>query len=159
MQDGKLIIESIGHCSPERAERFTKTRLEVDDLLIAKDGGTLGKTAFVPISLAGGNVTQHVLRFPISQLVFKLYVRLVIDSPHGQAWMRTETKGVALPGVNVGDFRRMPVPLPPLAEQQRIVAKVDELMHWCDALEARLTAARTTATALLDATLHQILAG
>jgi len=47
---------------------------------------------------------------------------------------------------------------PPLAEQQRIVAKVDELMRWCDALEARLTAARTTATHLLDATLHQILA-
>ncbi len=48
-------------------------------------------------------------------------------------------------------------PLPPLAEQQRIVAKVDELMHWCDALEARLTAAQTTATHLIDATLHQIL--
>jgi type I restriction enzyme S subunit len=48
--------------------------------------------------------------------------------------------------------------LPPLAEQQRIVAKVDELMRWCDALEARLTAAQTAATQLLDATLHQILA-
>jgi hypothetical protein len=41
--------------------------------------------------------------------------------------------------------------------QQRIVAKVDELMRWCNALEARLAAARSTATALLDATLHQIL--
>ena len=41
--------------------------------------------------------------------------------------------------------------------KQRIVAKVDELMRWCDALEARLTAAQTTATHLLDATLHQIL--
>lgn len=47
--------------------------------------------------------------------------------------------------------------LPPLAEQQRIVAKVDELMRWCDALKARLTTAQTTATHLLDATLHQIL--
>ncbi len=43
------------------------------------------------------------------------------------------------------------------AEQQRIVAKVDELMRWCDALEARLTATCTTAAHLLDATLHQIL--
>jgi hypothetical protein len=40
---------------------------------------------------------------------------------------------------------------------QKIVAKVDELMRWCDALETRLTAAQTTATTLLDATLHQIL--
>ena len=43
--------------------------------------------------------------------------------------------------------------LSPLAEQQRIVAKADELMRWCDALEARLS----TATHLFDATLHQIL--
>ena len=45
-----------------------------------------------------------------------------------------------------------------LAEQQRIVAKVEELMRWCGALEARLTAAQTTAAALLDATLQKILA-
>ena len=51
----------------------------------------------------------------------------------------------------------LPIALPPLAEQQRIVAKVDELLRWCDALEARLTAAQTTAEHLLDATLHQIL--
>jgi hypothetical protein len=42
-------------------------------------------------------------------------------------------------------------------EQQRIVAKVDELLRWCDALEARLTAAQITAATFLDATLHQIL--
>jgi type I restriction enzyme S subunit len=51
------------------------------------------------------------------------------------------------------------VPLPPLAEQKRIVAKVDELMRWCDALEARLAAAQTRATHLLDAILHQNLTG
>ena len=44
-----------------------------------------------------------------------------------------------------------------VAEQKQIVAKVDELLRWCDALEARLTAAQTTATHLLDATLHQFL--
>jgi hypothetical protein len=37
------------------------------------------------------------------------------------------------------------------------VATVDALMRWCDALEAWLAAAQTTATHLLDATLHQIL--
>jgi hypothetical protein len=45
------------------------------------------------------------------------------------------------------------------AEQQWIVAKVDEQMRWCDALEARLTAAQTTATHLLDATLDRVLKG
>lgn len=39
-----------------------------------------------------------------------------------------------------------------------IMTQLEELLRWCDALEARLTAAQTTATHLLDATLHQILA-
>lgn len=52
----------------------------------------------------------------------------------------------------------MSLPVPPLPEQHRIVAKVDELMRWCDELEARLTAAQSTAAALLDASLHEILA-
>ena len=37
------------------------------------------------------------------------------------------------------------------------MANVDELMRWCDALEARLATAQSTAIHLLDATFHQIL--
>lgn len=52
----------------------------------------------------------------------------------------------------------MRVLLPPLAEQQqRIVAKVDELMALCDRLEASLTAQEDTRRRLLDALLHEAL--
>ena len=47
---------------------------------------------------------------------------------------------------------RLPIPLPPLTEQRRIVAKVDELMAVLDQLEATLTTARTTSERLLAAT-------
>jgi type I restriction enzyme S subunit len=87
MKGGRIVVEGVGHCSLERAERFSKTTLRAGDLLIAKDGATLGKTAFVPPELDGGNVTQHVLRFPISRHFCKFFVRLVVDSAHGQAWM------------------------------------------------------------------------
>lgn len=86
------------------------------------------------------------------------FVKLVIDSPPYQAQLAGETKGVALQGVNVGDFRRMALPAPPLAEPHRIVAKVDELMALCDALEASLVAATIARTRLLDATLAEALA-
>ncbi len=159
MQGGIIVVDRIGQCAPERAAKFGKTRLEAGDLLIAKDGATLGKTAFVPPSLAGGNITQHVLRFPMTPHVDCVFIRLVVDSPHGQAWMRSETKGVALPGVNVGDFRRMPIPLPPLAEQRRIVAKVDQLMALVDQLESQLAASRATAANLLEALVAELSGG
>ena len=60
--------------------------------------------------------------------------------------------------VNGTKLRSMIIPLPPLAEQHRIVAKVDQLMALCDRLEAQLTAAQTESRRLLEALLHEALA-
>lgn len=51
------------------------------------------------------------------------------------------------------------VPLPPLAEQNRIVAKVDELLALCDRLEAQLTTTQTESRRLLEAALAEALSG
>jgi type I restriction enzyme S subunit len=50
-----------------------------------------------------------------------------------------------------------PTPVPPLAEQHRIVAKVDELMDLCDQLKSKLTIAQTKAGRLLESVLHNVL--
>ncbi len=52
---------------------------------------------------------------------------------------------------------KLRIPLPPLAEQHRIVAKVGELMALCDQLEASLTAAQTETSRLLESVLHHAL--
>ena len=85
------------------------------------------------------------------------YLFLWLRSAPFQEDVAAKMKGVAYPAISDSELWQCPIPIPPPEEQRRIVAKVDELMRWCDALEARLTAARTTATHLLDATLHQIL--
>ena len=156
MKTGTIDVTALPKCSPARAARFSRTTLAEGDLLVSKDG-TIGKTAFVPPELVGGNITQHVLRFPISTVIDRHFVKLVIDAPPYQAMMAGETKGVALQGVNVGDFRRIPILLPPLAEQHRIVAKVSALMALCDQLKANLATASTTRAKLLEAMLRDAL--
>jgi type I restriction enzyme S subunit len=158
MKTGAIDVGRLPRCDQSRADKFQKTTLKEGDLLISKDG-TIGKTAFVPAALTGGNITQHVLRLPLSSLLSKEYIRLSIDSPWCQTYMSGETKGVALQGVNVGDFRKMPIPLPPLAEQHRIVAKVDELMALCDQLEQQLSQADQQRRRLLEAVLAEALGG
>ena len=59
--------------------------------------------------------------------------------------------------INLGILEMVLIPLPPLAEQHRIVAKVDALMALCDQLEASLTTTATTRSKLLDALLHEAL--
>jgi type I restriction enzyme S subunit len=68
------------------------------------------------------------------------------------------SKGAALKHLHLVDLRALPFPLPPLAEQSRIVAKVDQLMALCDQLEARLGAAQTERRRLLAAVLHEAVA-
>jgi type I restriction enzyme S subunit len=59
--------------------------------------------------------------------------------------------------VPLSGLRRFAVPLPPLAEQHRIVAKVDELMAVCDQLEQSLAAEQTERARLLEVLLHDAL--
>ena len=58
--------------------------------------------------------------------------------------------------MNATSLSTILVPLPPLAEQQCIVAKFDELMSLCDDLEARLQRQETTATNLATAAVHAL---
>ena len=59
--------------------------------------------------------------------------------------------------INLGILNALLIPIPPLAEQDRIVAKVDELMVLCDQLEIQLTTTQTNSHRLLEAVLHQAL--
>jgi type I restriction enzyme S subunit len=67
--------------------------------------------------------------------------------------------GLTAKGIKAAKLKRLPIAIPPLAEQHRIVAKVDELMALCDRLEEQLTTAQTESRRLLEAVLHQALNG
>jgi type I restriction enzyme S subunit len=58
--------------------------------------------------------------------------------------------------MNQAKMNSIPIALPPLAEQRRIVAKVDELMALVDALEAQLAASRVAAAKLLAAAVSEL---
>lgn len=63
-----------------------------------------------------------------------------------------------MPKINQGTVVNAPVPIPPLAEQRRIVAKVDQLMALCDQLKNRLTKARQLNEQLTTSLVEQAVA-
>jgi len=66
--------------------------------------------------------------------------------------------GAGKPGLNLDNIRSLVIPIAPLAEQNRIIAKVEELMTLCDRLEAQLATAQNESRRLLEAVLHEALA-
>jgi type I restriction enzyme, S subunit len=73
-----------------------------------------------------------------SQVVEPLYLMIVLRTAYARARLidsASQTTNIA--NVSLGKLRPLPFPLPPSAEQARIVARVDELMRLCDALEAK----------------------
>ncbi len=71
--------------------------------------------------------------------------------------MKDLAAGGLQPFVSLSFLRNYPIAIPPLAEQRRIVAKVDELMTVCDRLEASLAAGDETRGRLVEAVLYEVL--
>jgi type I restriction enzyme S subunit len=81
-----------------------------------------------------------------------------LNSPSSIQLMMDSQVVAAQPNISLTNAREFPIPVPPLAEQSRIVAKVDELMALCDQLEDQLNTTQTESRRLLEAVLHEALA-
>jgi type I restriction enzyme S subunit len=130
------------------------TLIPTNSVLMVCIGGSIGKTNLNTRDVCCNQQINALTPFSKTE---SRYVMSCMKAAWFQQQVKRDAGQTTLPIISKGKWERLPFPLPPLAEQKRIVAKVDELMRWSDALEARLTAAQTTATHLLDATLHQIL--
>jgi len=128
---------SLKKTSIDLARKFARATLKAGDILISKDG-TIGRVAVVPPELEGGNITQHVMRAPSHEYVKRSFLVWAIRSPICQKWLTGETKGVALRGVNVEDFRRLPIPLQPCKEQELISEEIERRLSVTEELEATI---------------------
>ncbi|WP_313085475.1 restriction endonuclease subunit S [Pseudomonas sp.] len=101
-----------------------------------------------------------IMRIKISECLDKYFIHCYLSSVAGRAYFRAHATGTQgnMPKINQGTVVNAPVPIPPLAEQHRIVAKVDQLMALCDQLKTRLTQARHFNEQLASALVAQAVA-
>ena len=85
------------------------------------------------------------------------FLMMTILSDVMQLLIEKHATGMTAKGIKAANLKPLPLPIPPLAEQHRIVAKVDELMAVCDKLEASIASADDTRRRLLDALLAEAL--
>lgn len=151
-------LEAVDFVSPEKFASLRSGKAQHLDILITLRGsvGKFGlfsetdryKTGFI-------NAQLLILRCLKVELVPFLMTFMRSDGFAEQ--IRKLSSGSATPQLSAGQLASVELPLPPLAEQRRIVAKVDELMALCNQLEASITTGEQTRSRLLEAVLHNAL--
>ncbi|HGY9638211.1 TPA: restriction endonuclease subunit S [Pseudomonas putida] len=101
-----------------------------------------------------------MMRLRVSQYLNLPFIHAYLSSITGRAYFRSHASGTQgnMPKINQGTVVNAPIPIPPLAEQHRIVAKIDQLMALCDQLKARLNQARQVHEHLASALVEQAVA-
>uniref|UniRef100_B8HLU3 Restriction modification system DNA specificity domain protein n=1 Tax=Cyanothece sp. (strain PCC 7425 / ATCC 29141) TaxID=395961 RepID=B8HLU3_CYAP4 len=128
------------------------------DILMNIVGPPLGKVAIVPDDFLEWNINQALAVFRPVNSVYNKFLYYALSSFATLENVLGETKGTAgQDNLSLEQCRSLRVPLYDLAEQKRIVAKVDALLSLCDALEDKLKAARDSSTTLMEVAARQIL--
>ena len=133
-----------------------RTRVKDGDLLITITGANVGKCAHISEDPGEAYVSQHVgLMCPVDKSLSRFLHVWLTGEFSGRGLLLGGSYG-AKPGLNLTQLRELLVPLPPLPEQHRIVAKVDQLMAIIDRLAKRLTATRDTQGTFAAAAVHHL---
>lgn len=156
IQNNKVNWETVPGCEIE-TQKLNGYALSNNDLLIARTGGTIGKSYLVENLVVRAVFASYLIRIIPNHLIFPKYLKLYADSPLYWGQLYSKCAGTGQPNVNATSLKSLIVPLPPLAEQKRIVSKVDELMELCDKLEARRQKKQEIQSKLNNAALEKML--
>ncbi len=155
LKDGKIVPIEAMAISPHTLKRLAVFRLNEGDIVMARRG-EMGRCAIVTNSEAGWlcGTGSLVLRMPTR--LHAPFLAMLIGAPEAREYLGGASVGTTMQNLNQGILAKMPVGVPPVAEQRRIVAKVDQLMALVDELETQLAASKSTAANLLTAVVAEL---
>lgn len=145
-----LNYNGIVYISEELSNTRLGSKVFAKDLLLNITGGSIGRCAIVPDDFSVGDINQHILIIRLIRPELRSWIHAYICSPDGQNVINRKAVG-AKAGFSAAKCKSMLIPIPNLAEQNRIVAKIEELQPDIDAYDKAQTKLRTIEQRFPDA--------
>lgn len=145
----RLDLANIQHVRPPLNAEGTRTRVAPGDVLVSITGDT-GMVGLVPEDIGEAYINQHIALCRPNDSVLPEFVARMLTAPSLLGRIQSAQRGIKN-SLGLDDIRQLRLPIPPLEEQKRIVAKVEQLMKVCDELEAKLRRAEERAAKLVEA--------
>ena len=154
MQNSKIIEDEKISVSIRKAQELSSYRLTTGDIVMARRG-EMGRAALVTAREDGWlcGTGSFILRF--NKVVFREYILLLFKTEWVCKYLGGKSIGTTMTNLNHSILNKLPLLLPPIAEQKRIVAKVDQLFAICDQLKEKIRTAEETQLQLADALTSQ----
>ena len=150
-----LRLENLRFVSPPKNSEGKRTKLEAGDIVISITGD-VGNLGLIPEDFGEAYINQHSCLVRLTATQKNRYVVEFLRTPLAKQQFNEPQRGIKN-SFRLSDVDFLMMPLPPLAEQRRIVAKVDELFALCDQLKERLQQASETEQHLTNAIVEQAL--
>jgi len=128
-------VNGIKRISPSLSADYKRTILKGGEVLV-NVRGTLGGVAVTTPEMAGWNISREVALVPIDiKRVYPAYLAYWIGTKTNQQWLSGVQKGAAYTGINLEDLRTLPVVVPDLKEQERLINSIEKVHSFSQRLE------------------------
>jgi type I restriction enzyme, S subunit len=157
---GKLELDSLAYLSGQFNEKEKKSIIREEDVLFNIVGASIGRSAKATAFIAGGNLNQAVAIIRLlNSWVRPDFVVTYLLAPDTQHRIDLQKVDVARANISLADIRGMPVPLPSLTAQQRIVAEVERRLSVVEEIEVTIDGNLKRAERLRQAILRKAFEG
>lgn len=145
------------YISDQKYKSLESCAVKPGDILISLVG-TIGRVLVLSEKCKPGIINPRLVKLSLFSDIDRSFISRVLASPLLKGELAERSHGGTMDILNLGLLRSVAIPLPPISEQHRIVAKVDQLMALCDQLKARLNQARQVHEQLANALVEQAVA-
>ena len=130
------------------------------DVLTNIVGPPLGKVSIVPIESDEWNINQAIARFRCGPALLPKFLSIYLQSHQAQSWLASTSKTTTSQvNLSISNCRILPVPVPPISEQQDIVADVERRFSVLDQVEATVNSSLRRCGQLRQAVLKRAFGG